>query len=167
MHIVKPSLKGLDLLRMVTKFSCGGPNNPCPCWITAVVFDENFFTGPRVNLVRNWLVEEFEPSGLGAKLVMGLYRKYGQRVAKVVEKNSILKLFNKVLAKAEAKGTFTLPVNCDAGSRILRREAIMNRPSRLLKSNRHPALFLNRKAVAACLLQDPVNVVFHGLRREV
>ena len=31
----------------------------------------------------------------------------------------------------------------------------------------HPALFLNRKAVAACLLQYPVNVVFHGLRREV
>ena len=31
----------------------------------------------------------------------------------------------------------------------------------------HSALFLNRKAVAACLLQYPMNVVFHGLRREV
>ena len=113
---VKPSLKGLGLLRVVTKFS-GCPtgerdiNGTCVvgvCWIAAAVFEENFFTGPRVNLVRNWLVNDFEPSGLGAKLVMGLYRKYGQRVAKVVEQNSILKhgfrkLFHKALAKAEAK----------------------------------------------------------------
>jgi hypothetical protein len=32
---------------------------------------------------------------------------------------------------------------------------------------RHPALFLNRKPVTACLLQYAVNVVFHGLRGEV
>ena len=79
-----------------------------PCWIAAVVFDENFFTGPRVNLVRNWLVHEFEPSGPGAKFVMRLYRKYGERVAKVVERSPILKhgfrkLFDKALAKAEAQ----------------------------------------------------------------
>jgi len=37
-----------------------------------VVFEEDFFIGPCVNLVRNWLVDEFEPSSLGAKLVMGL-----------------------------------------------------------------------------------------------
>jgi len=100
---VKPSLRGLGLLRAVTKFSAERP-----CWIAAVVFEENFFTGPRVNLVRTWLVDEFEPSSLGAKVVMGLYRKYGLGVARVVEKNSVLKrgfrkLFDKALAKAEAK----------------------------------------------------------------
>lgn len=113
---VKPSLKELGLLRVVTRFSScprgevpfEGGCVPLICWIAAVVFEENFFTGPRVNLVRNWLVHEFEPSGPGAKFVMGLYRKYGERVAKVVEKNPILKhgfrkLFDKALAKAEAQ----------------------------------------------------------------
>jgi len=100
----KPSLRELGLLREVTKFS--GP--PLECWIAAVVFDEDFVTGPRVNLVRAWLHSEFEPSGPGAKLVMSLYRKYGQRVARVVDRNSVLKrsfrkLFDKALAKAEAR----------------------------------------------------------------
>jgi len=112
----KPCLRELGLLRAVTRFSACPPgfenvNGKCvevTCWIAAVVFEENFVTGPRVNLVRNWLVNEFEPSSLGAKLVMSLYRKYGQRVAKVVERSSVLKrgfrsLFDKALAKAEAK----------------------------------------------------------------
>ena len=78
------------------------------CWIAAVVFGEDFYFGPRVNLVRRWLVNDYEKSGPVARLVMGLYRKYGKRVAKVVEKSSILKrgfrrLFDKALAKAEAK----------------------------------------------------------------
>jgi hypothetical protein len=78
------------------------------CWIAAVVFEEHFYFGPRVNLVRRWLVNDYEKSGAVARLVMGLYRKYGERVAKVVEKNSILKrgfrkVFDKALAKAEAK----------------------------------------------------------------
>jgi hypothetical protein len=112
----KPSLRNLGLLRVVTKFS-GCPAGELPfegrcvagvCWIAAVVFEENFFTGPRVNLVRTWLVNDFEPSGPGAKFVMHLYRIYGERVAKVVEKNSILKrgfrnLFDNALAKAQAK----------------------------------------------------------------
>ena len=113
---VKPSIKGLGLLRAVTKLSaCPDDevrfNGACvlpTCWIAAVVFEENFVTGPRVNLVRNWLHSEFEPSGLGAKLVMSLYRKYGQRVARVVERNSVLKrgfrkLFDKALGNADAK----------------------------------------------------------------
>jgi len=112
----KPSLKGLGLLRVVTKFSgCSDGevlfDGRCTlgvCWIAAAVFGENFFTGPRVNKVRTWLVSDFEPSGPGARFVMHLYRIYGKRVAKVVEKNSILKvgfrkLFDKALAKAEAK----------------------------------------------------------------
>lgn len=98
----KPSLKPLGLLRSITRFT------GFFCWIAAAVFEENIFTGPRVNRVRTWLVNDFEPSGRGAKFVMQLYRKYGERVAKIVEKNSILKrgfrkLFDKALAKAEAK----------------------------------------------------------------
>jgi hypothetical protein len=114
---VKPSLKGLGLLRVVTKFSgCPAGEFPVPgygclptiCWIAAVVFEENLVTGPRVNKVRTWLVNEFEPSGPGARYVMRMYRKHGERVAKVVEKNTILKhgfrkLFDKALAKAEAQ----------------------------------------------------------------
>jgi hypothetical protein len=112
----KPVLKELGQLRAITKFS-GCPagevniNGQCfveICWISAVVFEENLLTGRRVNLVRNWLIHDFEPSGPGAKFVVRLYRNYGERVAKVVEKNSILKhgfrkLFDRALAKAEAK----------------------------------------------------------------
>jgi hypothetical protein len=115
-NYVKPSLTGLGLLRVVTKLSgcpLGSLRNDmgvceAPCWIAAAVFGENFFTGSRVIKVRTWLVNDFEPSGLGARFVMQLYRKYGQRVAKVVERNSVLKagfrkVFDKALAKAEAK----------------------------------------------------------------
>lgn len=78
-----------------------------PCYIAAVVFDEDFFTGERVNLCREWLLEYEQRSGAG-KILVGLYRLIGERVAKVVEKSSILKrgfrkLFDKVLAKAEEK----------------------------------------------------------------
>lgn len=79
-----------------------------PCWIAAAVFDESFEDGPRVGLVRRWLVNDWEKSGPLAKLVMGLYRKYGERVAEHVKTSPILKrvfrgLFDRVLAKAEAK----------------------------------------------------------------
>ena len=101
---IKPSLKPLGLLRMTTKYTV----IVGVCWIAAAVFEENLFTGPRVNKVRLWLVNDFEPSGPGAKFVMHLYRSYGERVAKIVEKNTILKhsfrkLFDKALAKSEAK----------------------------------------------------------------
>lgn len=79
-----------------------------PCWIAAAVFEEDFFTGPRVNLVRRWLVNDYEKSGLVAELVMGLYRKYGQRIARRVERGGLLKkafskLFHRALAKAQEK----------------------------------------------------------------
>ena len=78
-----------------------------PCYVAAVVFGEDFFTGPRVGLVRRWLVEKWEPSGVLPRLVMAAYRKYGKQAAKVVEKSGILKkvfrkIFDRVLAKAEA-----------------------------------------------------------------
>jgi hypothetical protein len=113
----KPSLTALGLLRRVTKFSgCPAgesylPGSGCVapfCWIAAVVFQENIFTGPRVNKVRTWLLNDFEPSGPSARFVMQLYRRYGERVSKVVERNPILKggfrkLFDRALANAEAK----------------------------------------------------------------
>jgi hypothetical protein len=100
----KPSLTALGPLRSVTKFS----GQVFECWIAAAVFDENIFTGPRVIKVRTWLVNDFEPSSMVARFVMHLYRQYGERVAKVIKQNSILKrgfrkLFDKALAKAEAK----------------------------------------------------------------
>jgi hypothetical protein len=77
-----------------------------PCYIAAVVFGEDFFTGYKTNLVRNYLVNVYEKTGFKAQLVMGLYRKYGKKVAKMTEKSTILKsiftkLFTSVLKKAE------------------------------------------------------------------
>lgn len=78
-----------------------------PCYVAAVVFGEDFWTGERVQLCRRWLVEKWEPTGIVPKLVMGLYRKYGQKVAAVVAKSPLLKkgfraVFDRVLAKAKA-----------------------------------------------------------------
>lgn len=77
-----------------------------PCWIAAVVFDEDFTTGFRVKLVRNYLLNWESRSGLG-KLVVGAYRTWGQPVSRLVAKSSILKqafraVFGRVLAKAQA-----------------------------------------------------------------
>lgn len=77
------------------------------CWIAAVVFEEDFFFGPRVNLVRNWLFDDYAKTFFG-KFVVSAYSKYGERVARVVEKSSVLKkafrvLFDVALRKAESK----------------------------------------------------------------
>jgi hypothetical protein len=77
-----------------------------PCWIAAVCFNEDFFTGPRVNLVRNYLLNWESKSGLG-KIVVGLYRLHGKKVAEMTKKSSVMKkffssIFNGILKKAEA-----------------------------------------------------------------
>jgi hypothetical protein len=82
-------------------------HSPEVCYVAAVVFHEDFVTGPRVNLVRRWLYDEFAPSGRVPQLVMNLYTKHGKAAAKVIERSSILKaafrkLFDRALAKAEA-----------------------------------------------------------------
>lgn len=92
----------------LTAFRSGIGPFVAPCWIAAVVFGEDFFTGPRVQLVRKWLVNDWEKTGPLAKLVMALYRKHGKRAASIVEKSRVLKamfrtLFEKALAKAEQK----------------------------------------------------------------
>jgi hypothetical protein len=75
-----------------------------PCWIAAAVYDEDYATGPTVNIVRNWLMSWEQRSGLG-KIVVGMYRLHGQVVAEMTKKSSLLKkgfkkLFDVVLKKA-------------------------------------------------------------------
>ncbi len=79
-----------------------------PCYVGSVVFGEDFETGPRVVLVRRWLVEKYEPSGRIPQIVMSVYRKHGETAARIVERSRILKtafrkLFDRALAKAEAE----------------------------------------------------------------
>jgi len=79
-----------------------------PCYLAAAVFEEDFFSGPRVLHCRRWLVDEFEPSGPFARFVMALYRRYGQRAAAIVARHGLLRqaftpLFQNVLAQAERK----------------------------------------------------------------
>lgn len=83
-----------------------------PCWIAAVVFDESYSNGPRVNLVRNYLLNWERRSGLG-KLVVGAYRTWGQSVARMTQKSNLLKLafrkvFARVLAKAQIEQVSTI-----------------------------------------------------------
>lgn len=78
-----------------------------PCWIAAVVYNESFISGPSVTTIRTFLLSWEKKSPVVGGLVVGLYRKYGQQVAKMVEKSSILKrgfkaLFDSVLRKAQA-----------------------------------------------------------------
>jgi hypothetical protein len=76
-----------------------------PCWIAAVVYNEDFVTGQTVNTVRNWLLGWEQRSLLG-KLVVGMYRMHGEAVAEMTKKSSLLKrgfkaLFDVVLKKAQ------------------------------------------------------------------
>lgn len=78
----------------------GAGKTPSPCWIAAAVFDEPMF-GPRVVLVRRWLQEVFEPSSALAHLLVSLYRQYGERAAKVITANQVLKFaFRKLFDRA-------------------------------------------------------------------
>ena len=77
-----------------------------PCWIAALVFGENFYTGEKTNIVRNYLLGWEKESGLG-KIVVGAYRLFGKQVAEIAEGNKVVKgfftkVFNRILAKAQA-----------------------------------------------------------------
>lgn len=50
------------------------------CWLAAAHFGEDFLTGPRTNLVRNWLWSTWSKHWY-AKPVLWLYSKFGQRLA--------------------------------------------------------------------------------------
>ena len=76
-----------------------------PCWIAAVVYDEDYATGETVNTVREWLLG-WEKRSLLGKLVVGAYRMHGEAVAEMTKKSSVLKkgfktLFDIVLKKAK------------------------------------------------------------------
>jgi hypothetical protein len=72
----------------------GKPPTP-PCWIAAAVFGEDFYTGPRVQLVRAWLHNVYRNSGIVPRILMALYQRFGERVACLVRRSSILrKLFS-------------------------------------------------------------------------
>lgn len=76
-----------------------------PCWIAAAVFDG--WDDPRTTLVRKWMLADFEPTLIGG-FVVGLYRKFGQRIAAAIPKNTILRslftrLFSMALHKAEQR----------------------------------------------------------------
>lgn len=90
----------------ITAIRTGVGSFVAPCWIAAVVFGEDYATGFKTNLVRNYLLDWEKRSGLG-KIVVGAYRLVGQRVAKATEKSGLLKraftkLFNYALNKAQA-----------------------------------------------------------------
>jgi len=83
-----------------------GPFVAPSCWIAAVVFDEDFYTGPRVNAVRDWLYNTYAKTWIGSR-VCALYSLYGKRLAPVVARHGLLKrafrkLFDRVLMKAQA-----------------------------------------------------------------
>lgn len=74
------------------------------CWVAAEVFDEDIVTGPRVNLVRNWMLNKFESTLLGS-YVVPFYRKHGRFIAQCAKhswvlKKALRKLFDIALAEA-------------------------------------------------------------------
>ena len=50
------------------------------CWVAAAVWDEDFFTGPKTNLVREWLWSEWVQNWY-APLILKLYSKIGKWVS--------------------------------------------------------------------------------------
>ena len=72
------------------------------CWIAEAIYGADDF---RTHLVRAWLNTEFTKQRIG-KIVMAFYMKFGQRIAKLVRKNIVLKtlltpLFDCALRRAE------------------------------------------------------------------
>jgi len=105
--VVAGGLRAVDSDAQFCTTPCTMPAVCHPCWIAAVVYGEDFFSGPRVNLVRRWLINDYEKTAIG-RHVVGAYRKYGERVANLVKGNELLKrqfkkLFDLALVKAEAR----------------------------------------------------------------
>jgi hypothetical protein len=80
-----------------------------PCWIAAAVFEEDFYTGPKTQLVRAWLHEEFIKQPFGT-ILLSLYARFGKRIAKALNRHPLLKtpfrwLFNRALVEARRWAT--------------------------------------------------------------
>jgi len=70
------------------------PQMPIPCWIAESIWG---IGDPRTALVRNWLGNEFSQTWYG-RIIMKLYRKFGERVARRPWLVKLLKpLFEKAL----------------------------------------------------------------------
>src|SRR5579872_1380784 len=52
------------------------------CWIAAAIFGEDFATGPKTLLVRNWLWTQWIWQHWYAKPILCLYSRYGERLSK-------------------------------------------------------------------------------------
>lgn len=65
------------------------------CWVASAVFEEDIVSGPRVNLVRDWMYRNMP------EFVLSLYRKHGQWVAsKPLLVRALAPAFNWMLEKA-------------------------------------------------------------------
>lgn len=74
------------------------------CWIAAAVFDEDFNTGLKTNLVRNWLWTEWSQHWY-ARPILALYSRFGERAAKWKPLVRLLRpLFESALKEAVKRG---------------------------------------------------------------
>jgi hypothetical protein len=76
------------------------------CWISAEVFDENLETGPRVNLVRDYLTKHVEKASKLGKDTVALYRRHGRDIAASIKndpliRNLVTPLFEDILKDAQ------------------------------------------------------------------
>jgi hypothetical protein len=72
-----------------------------PCWLAAAVFDEDFTTGEKTNLVRNWLCNVWARHWY-AKPVLALYTRFGKSLSRSrVVVRFFTPLFERILIKAQ------------------------------------------------------------------
>ena len=72
------------------------------CWIAARAFSEDFYTGTNTQIVREWLIS-WETSSLLGRVVVMLYRKFGERLSKIdVVVNLLRPLFYRILKGAKS-----------------------------------------------------------------
>jgi hypothetical protein len=60
-----------------------------PCWIAEVIYGVD---DSRTHLIRAWLVNEYEKTFIGS-LMVAMYRKFGERIATIVERSVIFRTF--------------------------------------------------------------------------
>lgn len=81
-----------------------GAAGAAACWIAASVFEEDFATGLRTNLVRDWLWNSWSKHWY-AKPILALYQKHGKWASRqrVIVK-ALSPLFHSALRKAQGGG---------------------------------------------------------------
>jgi hypothetical protein len=80
------------------------------CWLAAASFDEDFETGVKTNIVRNYLWNVWAKNSVVGKVTMWFYSKVGKQAAKSrIIVNLLRPVFDRVLRKAEGCGCLPLP----------------------------------------------------------